>query len=366
MKIALLTEFFYPHMAGCERRFQEIGRRLVRKNHEVHVFTLRYDNSLAKEELIDGIFVHRYASSNYLMTNGFRSIAGVFKYSFLTLMRLLGQDFDVYYSNQWPMLHSVFAKPAASPLIQEWCEVWYTSLKVTILQQFLKKFADYHVAVSEFTKHRLLNFLELDPEKIAVIPNGVDNSRLHCDQNDKVWGRIVYVGRLMPHKHVELLVDAFYEVKEKVPEAELHIIGSGPSLRLIKDRTSGLSDCFIHGFLPDDRMIDLLKSSWLFVLPSEREGSGIVALEAMAAGLPFITVDYPNNGAKKLANFKCGFTVDPTSDALASATLQLLNNDGMWKEMSNNALGFSKEYDWDIVADRMEAFLQMVANHAEE
>ena len=150
-----------------------------------------------------------------------------------------------------------------------------------------------------------------------------------------------------------------------MPEAELHIIGSGPSMRLIKDRASGLSDCFIHGFLPDDLMIDLLKSSWLFVLPSEREGSGIVALEAMAAGLPFITVDYPDNGAKKLAHSECGLAVSPTSSAIASATLQLLKDEDKWKEMSNNALDFSKEHDWDIVAERMEAFLHMVANHAE-
>jgi len=353
-------------MAGCERRFLEIGKRLVKKNHEIHVFTLRYDKRLAKEELIDGMLVHRCANSgNYLLPNGFRSIGGVLKYCFATSMRLFEEDFDVYYSNQWPMLHSVFAKLAASPLIQEWCEVWYASLKVTLLQQFLKKFGDYHVAVSEFTRRRLLDFLEIDPAKIAVIPNGVDNSKFRCNSYDKVWGRIVYVGRLVPHKHVELLVDAFYRVKEKVPEAELHIIGSGPSMRQIKNRAAGLKDCFIHGFLPDDRMIDLLKSSWLFVLPSEREGSGIVALEAMAAGLPFITVDYPDNGAKKLASYERGLAVYPTRNALASAILQLLDDESTWKNMSNNALDFSKEHDWDVVAEDMESFLRMVTNYAE-
>ena len=367
MKIALLTELFYPHMAGCERRFLEIGKRLAKKNHEIHVFTLRHDSDLSEEEQIDGMFVHRCANSTkYLLPNGFRSLGGVFKYSFATLMRLLGQDFDVCYSNQWPMVHSVIAKPAASPLIQEWCEVWHTSLKITILQQFLKRIGDYHVAVSEFTKRRLLNFLELNPEKITVIPNGVDNSRFHCNPHNKVWGRIVFVGRLVPHKHVELLVDAFRMVKDKVPEAELHIIGYGPSMPSIKDRVSSLRDCYIHGFLPDDRVIDLLKSSWLFVLPSEREGSGLAALEAMATGSPFLTVDYPDNGAKELASSKCSLVVNPTSNAVASAILQLLNDEGMWKDMSGNALDFSKEHDWDVVTKRMEAFLQMVTNNAEE
>jgi len=354
-------------MAGCERRFLEIGKRLAERNYEIHVFTLRYDNDLSEEEQIVGMFVHRCANSTkYLLPNGFRSLGGVFKYSFATLVRLLGQDFDVCYSNQWPMVHSVIAKPAASSLIQEWCEVWHTSLKITILQQFLKRVGDYHVAVSEFTKRRLLYFLELAPEKVTVVPNGVDNSRFRCNPHNKVWGRIVFVGRLVPHKHIELLVDAFRRVKDKVPEAELHIIGYGPSMPSIKDRVLNLRDCYIHGFLPDDRVIDLLKSSWLFVLPSEREGSSLAALEAMATGSPLITVDYPDNGAKELASAGCGLAVNPTSSAVASAILQLLNDEDLWKEISNNALDFSKEHDWDVVTEHMETFLRMVTSNAEE
>jgi glycosyltransferase involved in cell wall biosynthesis len=367
LKIALLTEFFYPHIAGCERRFLEIGKRLASKKHQVHVFTLKYDDSLAKEETIDGMFVHRYANSHkYLLPDGFRSFDGVLKYSLETFMRLFGKDFDIYYSNQWPMLHSVFAKPVGPPLIQEWCEVWYESLKVTILQQLLKWLGDHHVAVSEFTRHRLLDFLEINGDKITVIPNGVDNSRFRCRLQDKVWGRIIYVGRLVPHKHVELLVDAFYKVKEKVPEAELHIIGSGPSMPLIKDRASNVQDCFVHGFLPDNQMVDLLRSGWLFVLPSEREGSGLVVLEAMAAAMPFVTVKYPDNAAKELANFKSGLAVSPTSVSVASAILQLLHDEHMWKDMSNNALRFAKDHDWDVIADQMESLLRAVADHAEE
>ena len=82
LKIAFLTEFFYPHIGGCERRFMEIGRRLATKGHEIHVFTIQYDQCLPKEETINGINVHRYAySENYVSSDGFRSFGGIVKYS---------------------------------------------------------------------------------------------------------------------------------------------------------------------------------------------------------------------------------------------------------------------------------------------
>jgi glycosyltransferase involved in cell wall biosynthesis len=364
LKIAFLTEFFYPHIGGCERRFMEIGRRLATKGHEIHVFTIQYDQYLPKEETINGINVHRYAySENYVSSDGFRSFGGIVKYSAMSFMRLLGSGFDIYYSNQWPLLHSLFAKPVAAPLIQEWCEVWTNFVKVTFMQKLLKNVGDYHVAVSEFTKQRLTDRLNIDPSKIVVIPNGVDVAKF-ASSGDKVWGRIIYAGRIMPHKHVDLLVKAFREVKKKIPSAELHIVGSGSSLQSIKNMAEDIKDCYVYGFLPEDQLVDLLKSAWLFVLPSEREGSGIVVLEAMASGIPFVTIDHPDNAVKDFCHFNCGLVVKPCGSSIAASIIHLYDNKDLWKELGDNALNFAKRYDWDIIAERMEDFFGMVVNNA--
>ncbi len=364
LKVAFLTEFFYPHVGGCETRYLEIGRRLAVKGHEIHVFTIQYDLNLAKEEQIEGIHVHRYAySKKYVSEDGFRSFGGILKYSIASFGRLRQSEFDVYYSNQWPMLHSVCVKPITSPLIQEWCEVWDNLLKVTLMQKLLKNIGDYNVAVSEFTQQRLINLLKIDPRKTALVPNGVNVARFF-NSTDKVRGRIVYAGRIAPHKHVELLVDAFREVKKKIPEAELHIVGSGMCLESIKNRAADIKDCFVHGFVPEDQMVELFKSAWLFVLPSEREGSGIAVMEAMAAGVPFITVDYPNNATKELCQFNCGLVVDPLESAIASAIIQLFNDEQLWKALSKNALSAAKKYDWDMVTNQMEAVFDMVVNNS--
>jgi glycosyltransferase involved in cell wall biosynthesis len=345
-------------MAGCEKRFLEIGKRLSLRGHEVHVFTLQHESSLPREETVEGIKVHRCAyADSYLSPNHFRSLSGVLKYSFATFLRLLGQDFDIYYSNEWPLLHSVLVKPLARPLVQEWCEVWSDPLKVVMLERVLKRLGDYHVAVSEFTKSRLISFLGIESAKISVVPNGVDISKFDGYQNKKMRGRIIYVGRLVPHKHVEMLIDAFNQVKKKITDAELHIVGSGTSMFPLEQKASKIRDCYVHGFLPEDKMLDLLNSAWLFVLPSEREGSGLAVLEAMASGLPFVTVDYSGNAVKELVRYDLGLAVNPSPSFIAAAVLRLLDDESTWKKMSWNAHQFALRYNWDTAADKMENFL---------
>jgi glycosyltransferase involved in cell wall biosynthesis len=364
LKIAFLTELFHPHVGGCETRFMEIGRRLASRGHDIHVFTMQYDRNLPKEEKVNGITVHRYAhSGNYVSPDGFRSFGGILKYSIRSLMQLLDSDYDLYYSNQWPMLHSLFIKPVATPLIQEWCEVWTNITKVTFMQKVLKHVGQYHVAVSEFTKQRLTKLLKIDPSKVVVIPNGVDFAKFNSS-HAKVWGRIIYTGRIVPHKHVKLLVNAFREVKKKISTAELHIIGSGPGLQSVRNSASSIKDCYVYGFLPEDQMIELLRSAWLFVLPSEREGSGLVVLEAMAAGVPFITINHPDNATKEFCQFKCGLMAEPHKNSIAAAITQLFGNKKLWKELNVNAVNFAKKYDWDIITNQMEDFFGEVKKNA--
>lgn len=362
MKIAILTELFHPHIAGCERRFLEVGKRLSNRGHEIHVFTIQYKKGLPKEEIVDGIFIHRCAYINkYIVSDGYRSLMGVLKYSLAAIFKVIGSDFDVYYSNQWPILHSIFTNPFASPLAQEWCEVWFKNIKMIILEKMLKRVTSYHVAVSEFTKRRLVEFLHIEQRKIAVIPNGVDYRKFSGGAHKKKWGKLVYVGRMVPHKHVDLLINAFRQVKHKMPETELHVVGSGPLLPSIKELAHKVDGVYVHGNLSEDHMLDILKESCIFVLPSEREGSGIVALEAMAAGTPVITVDFPDNAAKELINRKNGLVVPPMADSIAEAALSLLSDESRWHEISRCACAFAKQYDWDFIANKMERYLKDVA-----
>ena len=108
-------------------------------------------------------------------------------------------------------------------------------------------------------------------------------------------------------------------------------------------------------------MLDILKSSWLFVSPSEREGSGIASLEAMAAGIPVITTDYPDNAAKELiTSVRSGIVVQPNISDIVSAILKVYSDEESWKEMSNNAHLFAMKNDWDAIASQMESYFYKI------
>ena len=122
--IAIVTELFYPSHGGCEVRFLEIGKRLAERGHQVHIFTIQHEKSLPVLDVVNGIFVHRYACTENYVRSGGRSLLGVLKYSLRTPRKLSEQNFDVLYFGPWPILHSIFSRFYKVPRVQEWCEVW--------------------------------------------------------------------------------------------------------------------------------------------------------------------------------------------------------------------------------------------------
>lgn len=359
MNIGFFTELFYPHIGGTEKRVHEIGKRLVGFGHEVHVFTSRYAENLSEYSEVDGIHVHRYAyAPNYVTPAGRRSVGGTLKYSLETAVKAYRNDLDVYYFYQWPILHSILSKPFIPRLVYDWCEVWYD--EIVVLERIVKRLVDYHVAVSEFTKRRLVDFLSVSPNKVTVIPNGVDYNMFAGGSVSRTPGKLVYVGRLFPHKHLDITIRAFLKVKESLPDAELHLIGTGSMLPEVKALARKHSGIFVHGELPLDRVLEVLRQSWLFVSASEREGSGIAALEAMAAGLPVVTVNYADNATRDFVNDGCCLAVEPNSDELASCILSLASDEELWNRLSRNASNFARRHDWTDITHQLVRFLKQV------
>ncbi len=123
-------------------------------------------------------------------------------------------------------------------------------------------------------------------DKIVEIPNAVDLPPFSVRPRTK---RILYVGWLVKAKGIYDLVQTFAQVQRRVPEVVLDVVGGGGEAGSLAKELSGFGNaCRMHGWLPRERVFELMSDSAVLVLPSYSEGLPNVVLEAMAAGTPVI------------------------------------------------------------------------------
>ena len=153
------------------------------------------------------------------------------------------------------------------------------------------------VAVSRPMGHQL-ETLGCSPEKIHLIPSGVNTTTLPAADVRPYRGRFMAVGRFVEKKRPDLTLRAFAFCRRKHPEACLDMVGEGPLLPACKQLavSLGLSDAVrFHGALPHESVLDLLSHSYCFVQHSahassgDTEGMPVAILEASGMGLPVIS-----------------------------------------------------------------------------
>jgi glycosyltransferase involved in cell wall biosynthesis len=153
---------------------------------------------------------------------------------------------------------------------------------------------DRVVFVCEDSRRYLVEKLGLASGKSAVIINGIELDAFlekpAAPMSASPRVRFGAVGRMVPVKAHSILIDAFAQLSEKLPYAELRIVGGGPLEDKLKEQTrkAGLDGRIrIEGL--HSRVADVLQELDIFVMPSTSEGLPLVILEAMAAGLPVVS-----------------------------------------------------------------------------
>ena len=175
----------------------------------------------------------------------------------------------------------------------------------------------------------------------------------------------LYVGRVDPEKNVELVIDAFSEALESVPNALLAIVGDGVDRLRLQDlvKKMGLTKSirFYGRVIPPD-LYDFYRMGWLFVTGSEIETQGIVLIEAAASGLPLIAV---NAGAVAdvCLDGKNGELLLPGDvDGMAEAMVKILTDADSRKKYSVKSLEVAREHDFEHTLDEFEKIYREVAN----
>ncbi len=366
MRIAFVYDAVYPWIkGGVERRIYEIGRRLSRR-HEVHWFSLEW--WCGGERSLDGILLHGVGGGRPLYVNGKRSISEALYFG-LKLLSGLKRDVDLidvqafpYFSCFSSKVHSMTAGACMAVTWHElWGSYWFEYLGAKGLagwavERAVLKLTNMHITVSDVTR-RSLESIGVNAE---VIPNGIDFEHIAGVPKSGEESDMVFAGRLVKEKNVDLIIRAVRILRDSIPDISCVIIGDGPekhSLVSLSEQLGVSGNIVFKGFLEDhDEVIACMKSSKVFILPSTREGFGIVVLEANACGLPVVTVRHDRNAAYSLVEEGLnGFTCPVSPEKIAEKTLEAMESN-----MSQGCVNTASKYDWNSIVSRYEDFLKRI------
>jgi glycosyltransferase involved in cell wall biosynthesis len=285
---------------------------------------------------------------------------------------LLKERYDIIDCQQFPYFScfsaKFFSKLKKIPLVITWHEVWgdywyeylgWKGFLGKITERLVARLTSENVAVSKTTAKNLNN-LGLCHE-INIIPNGIDLKRLRSISPSSESWDIIFVGRLIKEKHADLLIHAVTLLQYKNPNIRVVIIGDGPEYskinNLINDKKIILPIHMCGFYRNHDDLIAQLKSSKVFVLPSTREGFGITALEALACGLPVVTVDHPANAVRDLITESNGFLCSLSAQDLADKISLALQHHIVMRDACRVS---AESFDWDSITSDIESYYQSV------
>lgn len=373
MKILIFNwrDITHPQAGGAEKYIHEIGKRLAKK-HEVTLWCGKYERC-KESEVIDGINVIR---------NGSRIRVGVFDPMIYLLAgldyvrKLRMERFDVVIDSisGLPFFTPLFANSPKVAILHHPVEgifIKEVSLPAALISYFgeraipvLYKNVKF-ITVSESSRQGLIN-LGISPSKIAVVFNGVDSSLFSRNYEKSEHPHVIYLGRLKRYKRLELLIRTMKIVIKKVPDAKLTIAGSGDAEKELMTAVNELDlegSVTFSGYVNEERKAKLLSNAWVFVTPSSKEGWGITVIEANACGTPCIAYDVPGL-RDSIRDEETGLLVKKNGDVevLAKAIVKVLRDDRLRKNLSERALKWAKNFDWNKSAGEFLKILKSVMN----
>ena len=373
-RLCIVTHTFLPHTGGIERVVNEQSKRLLHRNFVPMVVTNRIDTP--KHYVVDGVNVECYESLN----TGFRlgipySIPTVT--SFGTFLKAVKSS-EIIHAHGHPYLTSLIAAKLAKRynkpfvLTQHNTFIEYDSIFDTVERlndlavgkETLKE-ADKIITVSNATKEYVLS-LGAKPEKIKVLHNGVDlvrfrpltgkreemRRKLGIPQNAIV---ALTVRRLVYKNGVDTLIESANIAVKKNPKIVFLVVGKGPDLNSvqIKIRQLGIENNFkLTGFVSDEDLPFYYNTADFFVLPSKSgEGLPLVALEAMACGLPVIATNV--GGISEILMEDYGKLVPSNQpELLAEAILEFSSIDFSSRKLELRAM-VEEKFSWDKNVDAL-------------
>jgi glycosyltransferase involved in cell wall biosynthesis len=364
MKIAFVSDAIYPYLkGGKEKRLYELSTRLARMGHDVHIYCMKWWDEPEKDRDEHGVHLHAISHLHDMYVGDRRSIKQGIMFG-LACFKLIQADFDaidVDHMPFFPIFSSwLVCKAKHRKLYGTWHEAlkrsdWvnYMGLAGNVAAVIERMSIRLPYAITANSTHTLeLIQTELKRTKrLHLVSPGIDMKTINKISPVDIKCDILFVGRLVKDKNVALLVEAISILKRDNSDIECFIVGTGIEEKNIAKLVTRLklkNNVHLVSQLPRAKDIyGFMKTAKVFVLPSVREGFGIVVLEALACGTPVVTIDAPANAAKGLVlDGVNGSLVQPTVADLVTAITEWMNKVPEKKSMATLLAG----YDWNALA----------------
>ncbi len=377
MKIAHINMFYHPTFGGVEQVMYELAQRQVKAGHEVHVFCCdsdKYNRIEKKEELVEGVHVHRYPY-------WFRLSLSTFIWPSL-LWKLPKYNFDILHTHvsghAYVLITGLVSWFKKSKHVHTthcpWTDAFRSwKLKIPlflndlIFNKISFKFIDKIVSITPWEIETLKKWVEED--KIQVIPNGMDSLLYKKVIPNKIKKKfkskiVLFFGRLNPTKGPDKLALVARNIVKI--RKDINFLFAGPDEGM-KNKVSriikGVERINLLGPVKGkEKVAELYQAADVYVLPSYREGLPLTLFEAMANSLPIVAS--PVNGIPYvMKDPENGFLVDYGDlKNLKKKILEILDNPTLAKKIGRNNKVKSKKYNWDIIAKDYEKLYRDILN----
>jgi glycosyltransferase involved in cell wall biosynthesis len=210
------------------------------------------------------------------------------------------------------------------------------------------------VTLSSSSKRELVGELGFRDERVTVVPPGI-HERFSPGGRRADHPLVCAVGRLVPVKRYDLLIEAMATVRERHPTAELVIVGEGYERPVLEDaiaRHAAARWVSMPGRLSDTEVIDLYRRSWLVASSSAREGWGMTVTEAAACGTPAVATRIAGH-VDAIVDGETGLLAERDDVAdLAAKIESVVSDEVLRKTLAEGALERATALTWDATARR--------------
>jgi glycosyltransferase involved in cell wall biosynthesis len=317
VRVCLVYDCLYPYtIGGAERWYRNLAERLASGGHEV-TFLTRRQWERGADPSVAGVRVVAVSPPMGLYARGKRRLLPPILFGLGVLVHLLrhGRDYDVVHTASFPYFSLLAAdrarKRGGFRIVVDWHEIWTRGYWRTYAGAIAGWIGWRVQKACIRVRQRAFCFSKLHERRLREEGFARKLTRLEGqyagppppEAPRAARPIVVYAGRQVPEKRVPALVPALVQAMQAIPDVAGEIYGDGPDRGAVLEaiQREGLGGrVSAPGFVDADVLEKAIAGAMCFVLPSQREGYGLVVIESAAQGVPSVVVEGPDNAATEL------------------------------------------------------------------